>query len=165
MYCTADSCAETCATKTSHTDNPRNRCVREPMLPIRIHDLHAFNLRPFNFAKALPLTASLLSLAECPRSLRCSDLPVGGGFSNNGIRNRSGGPSAIRFRPAPLAKKQTLKPWQKSSARSESIRIDLNRSESISGENCSIHRQLNALPQNCYSCPQLLKLAFGDRSR
>jgi spore coat protein CotF len=37
MYCTADSCAEACATKTSQTENPKIRRVPKAMLPVRIH--------------------------------------------------------------------------------------------------------------------------------
>jgi spore coat protein CotF len=57
MYCTADSCAETCATKTSHTANPRNRRVFEATLPISFNHELSFNLQSVNGANSLPLMA------------------------------------------------------------------------------------------------------------
>jgi spore coat protein CotF len=57
MYCTADSCAETRATKTSHTANPRNRRVFDATLPISLNHELSFNLQPVNGANSLPLMA------------------------------------------------------------------------------------------------------------
>ena len=54
MYSVADCCAQTCATKTSHIDNPRSRRVFEATLPIRANNGLAFNLQLFKVARALP---------------------------------------------------------------------------------------------------------------
>ncbi len=57
MYCTADSCAETCTTKASHTGNPRNTRLWGTTLLISFNHGLSFNLRPLNIAKSLPLVA------------------------------------------------------------------------------------------------------------
>jgi hypothetical protein len=111
MYCTADSCAETCDTQISHTNSPRNNRVLKPRLLIRFRDPPAFNPGPFNFAKPLPLQP-LLSLAECVYCLRCSDLPFGDGLSRNERKNRSGGPGQMRSGP-PAGQTSTVKLWRK----------------------------------------------------
>ena len=48
MYCTADSCAEACDTKTSPSNNPRTELSFRPEQLLRVSVSLAFNLRPVN---------------------------------------------------------------------------------------------------------------------